>query len=131
MAAGQAVPEQASSEQAVPEQAGSEQVRHHMHDSGLHAPTSVSRRKRKLRQPHVSKLYTPLHDSNQAEVNFFWSLFEDMHPKTDRDFVNMAVQCNTLLTPNLNDPRFLECFNDVWQGTWEVSPRSHSTLGQA
>ena len=50
----------------------------------------------------AASFFCPLRPDNAAEVQFFWQLDEQLHPKSSRHFSAMAEQWNTITTMQLN-----------------------------
>ena len=50
----------------------------------------------------AKSLFAPLRLDNVAEVQFFWLLYEQLHPKSSKDFSAMAEQWNTITTMQLH-----------------------------
>ncbi|DBA66235.1 TPA: hypothetical protein ACH3X2_002495 [Trebouxia sp. C0005] len=71
--------------------------------SNLHA-NKVLQKRRSFAGTTVSpaSLFCPLRPDNAAEVQFFWQLYEQLHPKSSRHFSAMAEQWNTITTMQLH-----------------------------
>ena len=89
-------------EQGYANSKGKQQVSHKS-DSKLHA-NKLWQKNRSFAGTTVSakSLFAPLRIDNVAEVQFFWHLYEELHPKSSKDFSAMAEQWNTITTMQLH-----------------------------
>ena len=89
-------------EQGYANSKGKQQV-NHKSDSKLHA-NKFWQKNRSFAGTTVSakSLFAPLRIDNVAEVQFFWHLYEQLHPKSSKDFSAMAEQWNTITTMQLH-----------------------------
>ena len=81
---------------------GKQQVSHKS-DSKLHA-NKFWQKNRSFAGTAVSakSLFAPLRLDNVAEVQFFWHLYEQLHPKSSKDFSAMAEHWNTITTMQMH-----------------------------